>query len=47
MTTESNARADGARRPGPALEAVYQFVPWLAPTVNDPAACPAGRAVEV
>ena len=34
MTTGSNARADGARRTGPALEAVYQFVPWLVPTVE-------------
>ena len=43
MTTGSNARAAGTRRTRPALEAVYQFVPWLVPTVNDPA----GRAVEV
>ena len=47
MTTGSNARADAARRIGLVLEAVYQFVLWLVPTVNDPAACPAGRAVEV
>ena len=38
MTTGSNARAEGRGRPGPALEAVCQFAPWLAPTVNDPAA---------
>ena len=34
MTTESNARADGARRTGPALEAMYRFVLWLVPTVE-------------
>ena len=34
MTTESNAPSDGARRTGPALEAVYQFVLWLVPTVE-------------
>ena len=34
MTTGSNARADRARRTGPALEAVYQFVLWLVPTVE-------------
>ena len=45
MTTESNARAEGARRPGPALEAVCQFAPWLAPTVNDRRPGPALEAV--
>ena len=34
MTTGPNARADRARRTGPALEAVYQFVLWLVPTVE-------------
>ena len=34
MTTESNARADGARRTGPALEATCRFVLWLVPTVE-------------
>ena len=32
--SESNARASGARRVGPALEKAYQFVLWLIPTVE-------------
>ena len=32
--TKSNAKTDGARRTGPALEAMYRFVLWLVPTVE-------------
>ena len=34
MTAESKAKTDGARRTGPALEAMYGFVLWLVPTVE-------------
>ncbi len=32
--TEKKARAEGARRHGPALERAYQFVLWLVPTLD-------------
>ena len=32
--SEGNARAEGARRVGPALEKAYQFVLWLIPTLD-------------
>ena len=32
--SEDKARAEGARRVGPALEKAYQFVRWLIPTLD-------------